>query len=84
MAAGCPLVATDRGDVARVLGRAGVVLPDADPLRFAQTAAQLLDCPDVLRAMTAAGPARVAERFTTDRVVQDLLCCYEALGIAPR
>jgi glycosyltransferase involved in cell wall biosynthesis len=84
MAAGCPLVATDRGDVARVLGQAGVVVPDSDPLRFAEVVGQLLAASAVRRRMSAAGPARIAEHFTIERIAVDLMRCYDSLGIASR
>jgi glycosyltransferase involved in cell wall biosynthesis len=81
MAAGCPVVASDVGDVAPTLGAAGVLLPGADPTTFARAVAQLLRAPDELRRLRACGPARVARHFRFAVLAETLLNAYAACGV---
>lgn len=81
MAAGCPVIASAVGDVPRTLGPAGLTLPDADPGRFAETAVQLLACPERLGELSQAGRQRVQNHFSIDRLAGELAGIYRGLGI---
>jgi glycosyltransferase involved in cell wall biosynthesis len=81
MAAGCPVVASDVGDVARTLGAAGVPLPGADPSVFAREVARLLHTPDELRALRERGPARIARHFRVGKLAETLMAVYAACGV---
>jgi glycosyltransferase involved in cell wall biosynthesis len=82
MALARPVVATDVGPSAELLGvDAGkLVAPDAD--RLAHTVASLLCSPEERAHMGRAGRARVEACFTLDRQVADMAAVYrEALAI---
>jgi glycosyltransferase involved in cell wall biosynthesis len=81
MAAGCPIVASDVGDVATTLGAAGLVLAGDHPAAFAAATAELLDQPERLPAMRAAGPHRITTCFTTERLAGELHALYTELGL---
>lgn len=79
-AAGVPVVTTEvgccrsliegRDEADRALGRAGELVPIANPDLFAQAILGLLEQPEVWQAAQAAGVARV-ERYYTDTLMQD-------------
>lgn len=77
MAAGLPVVATDVGDVARVVadGKTGYVVPKQSPGQLASALRKLLVDPELCRRMGTAGRHRVEEQFSnvvTARAVCDL------------
>jgi glycosyltransferase involved in cell wall biosynthesis len=81
MAAGCPVIASDVGDVAATLGMAGLVLTGDHPAAFAAATVELLDRSERLHAMRAAGPRRVATCFTIERLADELRALYVELGL---
>lgn len=66
MAAGLPVVATDVGDVARLVddGRTGFVIPPRSPEQLVAALRKLLTDPARARAMGAEGRSRVQARFS--------------------
>lgn len=81
MAAGCPVIASDVGDVASTLGNAGVVLPDASPDRFAHAVVSLLNQPERLNAMSEAGTERIRTDFLLEDLARGLLDIYHQIGL---
>jgi glycosyltransferase involved in cell wall biosynthesis len=78
MAAGCPVVASDIGDVARTVGEAGVALQSSDPRTYAATVCHLLGDHARIKDMRRAGPARVRERFDVSRLTNPLVEAYRS------
>ena len=78
MAAGLPVVATDVGDVARLVedGITGRVVPKGDVDALAAALVQVLENADQRRAMGAAAVARVAERWSIARLVREVDAVY--------
>lgn len=75
MAAGLPVVATDVGDLAQVVGQAGagrVVPPDA-PQRLAEALAALAQAPSEAARLGAAGRAHVVAHHGWDTVLDRIL-----------
>jgi glycosyltransferase involved in cell wall biosynthesis len=77
MAAGLPVVATDVGDVGRIVlhGETGYVVPPQSPSQLAQALGALLEDPQAARRMGDAGRARAEEAFSgaaTARAISDL------------
>jgi glycosyltransferase involved in cell wall biosynthesis len=68
MAAGLPVVATDRGAIAETVvdGECGYVLPDPVPVELAERMMRLLDDPDLRSSMSRASRDRYLARFTED------------------
>jgi glycosyltransferase involved in cell wall biosynthesis len=78
MACGTPAVCTRVASLPEVVedGVTGIVVPPNDPAALAAAIRWLNQHPDDGRRMGAAGRARVLERFTWDRVVQQCLAIY--------
>ena len=60
MASGVALLASDSGEIPRVVGPAGRVLPERDPAAWAAALAELLADPAARAALAAHGRDRVA------------------------
>jgi glycosyltransferase involved in cell wall biosynthesis len=81
MAAGLPVVASDVGDVSRVVvdGITGYVVPSKDPERLAATLEPLLTDPALRRRMGAAGRARVTDLFSATATAGQVSALYADL-----
>lgn len=81
MAAGLPVVATDVGDVARLVtdGVTGRVVAPRDPHQLAQALRELLADPERRRAMGAAGRQRVAKHFARAETARAVCRVYDAV-----
>lgn len=78
MAAGLPVIATDRGAIADTVvdGECGYVLPDPVPSGLAERMLRLLDDPELQRSMSRAARERYLSSFTqeaADRALADWL-----------
>lgn len=83
MASGLPVVATDVGDVAHVLGDAGRVVPRADPAALAGALQALLELPHAQRvALGARGRERVLHDYSLARAAARYAELYTALARA--
>ena len=82
-AAGRPVVATRVGGVASVVddGRTGTLVPSGDAAGLAAAVLALLRDPAQRRAFGAAAAPRAAERFSTERMLDDLRALYAELGV---
>jgi glycosyltransferase involved in cell wall biosynthesis len=82
MAAGRPVVATRTGGIPEVVadGETGVLVPPRDAEALASAIVGLLRDPDRRRQFAAAGLARVRERFSADRMVDQTLAVYAAVA----
>ena len=81
-AAGRPAVATDVGGVPEVVrdGVSGFVVPPGDAAALAAKAGLLLDEPGAARSMGLAGREWVRSRFSSERLVEDLVALYAGLA----
>jgi glycosyltransferase involved in cell wall biosynthesis len=83
MAMGTPVIATSVGGPAEIVsdGIDGMLLPPRQPERWAEAAGALLDDPDRLRALGAAGRRTAVDRFGRESHVRAVLAAYrEAIG----
>ncbi len=82
MAAGRPIVATRAGGIPEVVvhGETGLLVPPRDPAALAASMLDLLRDRDRRERLAAAGLARVRDRFSVDRMVDQTLAVYAALG----
>jgi glycosyltransferase involved in cell wall biosynthesis len=79
-AAGRPAVATDVGGVPDVVVEgAGLLAPPGDEAAIATRIAQIASDPDLRRAMGARARQHVAEKFTVDRLLDDVDLLYSRL-----
>lgn len=81
MAAGCPVIASDVGDVPLTLAEAGTVLDGASPFAFARATVDTLSNPAQLDAMSRQGIKLVGSRFRFDVLAASLLDTYRAAGL---
>ncbi len=81
-AAGLPVVASAHGGVTEVVraGRTGLLVAPGDPAALARALRTLADDPPAARRMGEAGRADVAERFTIDRMIDELQALYARLA----
>jgi glycosyltransferase involved in cell wall biosynthesis len=84
MAAGVPVVATAHGGALDIVadGETGHLVQPERPEPLAEAVLKVLGAPDGGRAMGAAGRARVQERFTVDRMVEETLAVYREVVAA--
>ncbi len=81
MAAAVPVVGSDSGEIPRVIGDAGLVVPEGDPDALAAALQALADDEPRRRALALAGRERVLSRYTWERVARQYHGLYErALG----
>ena len=66
MSMGVPVVATDHGGPAELVGDAGVLVPPGDAKALGGAISDLVDDPAAWRRCHRAGPARVAAHFALD------------------
>jgi glycosyltransferase involved in cell wall biosynthesis len=83
MACGKPIVATTAGGMPEIVvdGESGLLVPPRDHEAMADAIVALLR-DDALRArMGQAGEARVRDRFSSERMVQDTLAVYRRVAM---
>ncbi|MBV9775149.1 MAG: glycosyltransferase [Gemmatimonadetes bacterium] len=76
MACGVPVVASRSGEIPHVVCDAGVLLPEGDVHALRSALERLSRDADLRRRLACAGRARVAERFTQERIAADTLDFY--------
>ncbi|MCA1963427.1 MAG: glycosyltransferase [Prosthecobacter sp.] len=70
MACGVPVVATDIGDTAWVMGETGTLVPAQDPTKLAEACLRLLQLPEAeRRALGEKGRQRISEHFSLASVL---------------
>ena len=81
MACGVPVVATNVGGTPELIrdGTTGLLTPPGDPAAMAQAICRLLSHPSEGQSIGGAARRRVVERFSWDRVANDLLREYKRL-----
>jgi glycosyltransferase involved in cell wall biosynthesis len=77
LAAGCPVIASDTGDVAPTIGEAGILLDGHAPEAFGRTVVTLLRHHALLHLMREAGPRRIRASFAPAARLPTLLAAYE-------
>jgi hypothetical protein len=86
MARRVPVLATDVGGVAELVGGgAGVLVPPDDPVALARALGELSAAPGRLRELGEAGRRRVEDQFAVDRIADRLLALFaETPGASTR
>jgi glycosyltransferase involved in cell wall biosynthesis len=83
MACGVPVVGSSSGEIPRVIGDAGAVVPEGDAGALTRAVRALADDPAECAALGARGRARVLRDFTQEQIVADTLGFYRELLGAP-
>jgi glycosyltransferase involved in cell wall biosynthesis len=81
LAAGCAVVTTDVGGASDVVdgGRVGLLVPAGDMKTFADRLEELAQGPELRRELGEAGREYVLERYSVDRLVDDVDRLYRSL-----
>jgi glycosyltransferase involved in cell wall biosynthesis len=82
MAAGKPIVATSAGGIPEVVadGETGLLVPPRDHQAMASAIVQLLTDAELRERMGRAGLARVTQKFSAERMVQNTLHVYQRVA----
>jgi glycosyltransferase involved in cell wall biosynthesis len=82
MAAGLPMVSTRVGAIPEVVedGKTGLLVPPGDPEKFAQAVISLLNDSELMKKMGLAGKQKVREKFTWEKVAQNVVRFYQELA----
>ena len=75
MAAGCPVVGTNSGEIPNVMGDAGIVVPERDIAGLRTALRRLIEDAGLRARLAAQGRARVERRFTHDQLARRLATC---------
>ena len=81
--AGAPIVATDAGGTAAVLGGAGIIVANHDPQALADAVADVLGSPDLTVDLRERARARAAELPTRADAVADAVAAYRRVRKGP-
>ena len=84
MAAGCPVIASDVGEVARTIDCSGQLVDSADPADFACHVVDALAKPEHLDRMSKAAVSRVRTAYGFDSLTRKLVDVYASLGLDMR
>ncbi len=86
MAGGKAVVACDVGGNPEAVrdGETGLLVPPRQPAALAEALTRLLGDPALRESMGAAGRRRVAEHFSTERMVKETEALYDALAAGTR
>ena len=83
MAAGCPVVGTNSGEIPHVIGNAGIVVPERDIGQLRAVLRRLIEDPTLRAHLAACGRARVQRHFTHAVVARRLAGCLEQVRARP-
>lgn len=83
MAAGCPVIGTDSGEIPHVIGDAGIVVPERDVGKLRAAVRQRIEDPTVRARLAARGRMRVERHFTHSVVARRLAECLERIRARP-
>lgn len=82
MSCGVPVVASDVGEIAHVVGSGGAIVPPRDPAALAEALAELRDRPEAADRLARLALARAA-RFDWDVIADQLTGCWSRLALRP-
>jgi len=79
MACQTPVVTSEAGSTAEVLGPGGIVVPARDPRSLAAAVSSLLQDEILRKEMGSRGREHIVAEFSLERMVQDMLAAYKRL-----
>ncbi|MHB1295838.1 MAG: glycosyltransferase [Anaerolineae bacterium] len=80
MACGVPVVGSDSGEIAHVIGDGGLVFPEGDAATLRGCLARLMADPALRRGLAERGRARVLAHYTQQRIAQETVALYRDLA----
>lgn len=83
MACGAPVVGSDSGEIARVVGGAGLIVPEGDAAALADAVQRLQRDPQLAARLRENGQRRVQENYAWEKIAADTAEAYRAAMDAP-
>lgn len=83
LACGTPVVATDAGAIAEVVGPGGVLVPPRDPAALARAVSELMRDERRREELARQGRAHVLSSFTIENMLRDTIMAYTRFLRAP-
>jgi glycosyltransferase involved in cell wall biosynthesis len=83
MSIGVPVIGTDHGGTAEVVGEAGLLVPPGDSGALASAIERLVDDRALWRRCRAAGPRQIAAGLTLDAQLASLMSVLRDVADAP-
>jgi glycosyltransferase involved in cell wall biosynthesis len=84
MSVGVPVVGSTSGEIPRVIGSAGLVVPAGDAMALREALLALHDSPVRRGTLAGLGRSRVLAEFTNDRIAADTVAFYRMLVAEPK
>ncbi|MBN1591630.1 MAG: glycosyltransferase family 4 protein [Candidatus Coatesbacteria bacterium] len=85
LAAGRPIVASDVGDVSRMVGDAGIVVGPDDPIAIAKAVSRLLDDDSLRESLSQTARRRAEEIYNWKATALNMMAAFErAIEIGPK
>jgi glycosyltransferase involved in cell wall biosynthesis len=82
MACGVPVIGSDSAEIPNVVGEAGLVVPEGDPLELRQAIARVLAEPELRRSLADKGRTRALEQYTHARIAAQTVEVYRSALVA--
>lgn len=79
MACGVPVIGSASGEIPRVIGEAGLLVPERDERALTEAIRALVAAGDLRTGLGARGRARVTDRFTNERIAADSVAFYRSV-----
>lgn len=79
MACGVPVIGSKSGEIPRVIGEAGLLVPEGDERALTEAIRALAAAADLRTGLGARGRARVIDRFTNDRIAAESVAFYKSV-----
>jgi len=79
MACGVPVIGSQCGEIPNVIGDAGLVFPENDPVALTAAVRALLEQPDLRADLAARGRARVLARYTMRQIASETVAMYRSV-----
>ena len=83
MACGAAVVGSDSGEIARVVGGAGLIVPEGNAAALAQALQRLQRDPQLAARLRENGQRRVQENYAWEKIAADTAEAYRAAMDAP-
>jgi glycosyltransferase involved in cell wall biosynthesis len=79
MACGVPVIGSDSGAIPEVIGAAGMVAPEGDPITLAAAIGDVLTDGTMTKRLVEEGWRRVQEEFSADAMARRLVDFYQRI-----
>jgi glycosyltransferase involved in cell wall biosynthesis len=83
-ACGTPVIGSDSGAIPEVVGEGGVIFAEGNVAQLAETIASLAASPELIHKLGHTGKEQVHERYTWQKVAEQMYNVYQSVNRVPR